>query len=81
MKVTAHNSLVDKGGCNGLALDSKHDALFAACGRSGNPPTRPAQPMMVVLNTKDGKILDSLPLAGSSDGAAFNPDTLEAFST
>ena len=30
---------------------------------------------------KDGKILERLPLAGSSDGAAFNPATMEAFST
>ena len=36
---------------------------------------------MVMLNAKDGKVLTSLPLAGSSDGAAFNPKTMEAFST
>jgi DNA-binding beta-propeller fold protein YncE len=81
MKATAHYSFVDKGGCNGLALDAKNQVLFAACGRSGNPPTQPAQPMMVILSAKDGKILTSLPLAGSSDGAAFNPATMEAFST
>jgi DNA-binding beta-propeller fold protein YncE len=81
MKATARYSFVDKGGCNGLALDVKNEILFAACGRSGNPPTQPAQPMMVILNAKDGKILTSLPLAGGSDGAAFNPSTMEAFST
>jgi len=81
MKAVGHYSLVDKGGCNGLALDIKNSVLFAACGRSGNPPTQPAQPMMVMLSAKDGKILGSLPLAGGSDGAAFNPDTMEAFST
>jgi len=37
--------------------------------------------MMVVLSATDGKILASLPLAGSSDGAVFNPKTMEAFST
>jgi hypothetical protein len=36
---------------------------------------------MVILNARDGKILTSLPLAGGSDGAAFNPTTMEAFST
>jgi hypothetical protein len=36
---------------------------------------------MVVLSAKDGKILTTLPLAGGSDGAAFNPATMEAFST
>ena len=81
MKAIAHYSFEDKGGCNGLALDVKNQVLFAACGRSGNPPTQPAQPMMVILSAKDGKILANLPLAGGSDGAAFNPATMEAFST
>jgi DNA-binding beta-propeller fold protein YncE len=81
MKATAHYSLVDKGGCNGLALDVKNQVLFAACRQSGNPPTQPQQPMMVILSATDGKILTSLPLAGGSDGAVFNPSTMEAFST
>ena len=81
MKATAHYSFVDKGGCNGLALDVKNQVLFAACSRSGNPPVQPAQPMMVILSARDGKILASLPLAGGSDGAAFNPATMEAYST
>jgi len=81
MKATGHYSFVDKGGCNGLALDVKNRVLFAACGRSGNPPVQPAQPMMVILSATDGKVLASLPLAGGSDGAAFNPATMEAFST
>jgi hypothetical protein len=33
------------------------------------------------LSAKDGKIITTLPLAGSSDGAAFNPQTMEAFSS
>ena len=81
MKAVGHYPLGDKGGCNGLTLDAKNKVIFAACGRSGNPPTTPAQPMMVVLSAVDGKILTSLPLAGGSDGEAFNPATLEAFST
>src|SRR6202790_3690538 len=81
MKATGHYTFVDKGGCNGLALDVKNQVLFAACGRSGNPPAQPAQPMMVILSATDGKILASLPLAGGSDGAVFNPVTMEAFST
>jgi DNA-binding beta-propeller fold protein YncE len=81
MKATGHYSFIDKGGCNGLALDVKNHVLFAACGRSGNPPVQPAQPMMVILSATDGKILANLPLAGGSDGAAFNPATMEAFST
>src|SRR5436190_20172128 len=72
MKATGHYSFIDKGGCNGLALDVKNQVLFAACGRSGNPPAQPAQPMMVFLGARDGKVLASLPLAGGSDGAAVN---------
>jgi hypothetical protein len=60
-----------------------------ARGTPGQPPPTPppadpnAKPpqTFVILNAKDGKILARLPLAGSSDGAAFNPATMEAFST
>jgi len=81
MKAIAHYPFGDKGRCNGLALDAKKHVLFAACGNSGNPPAQPAQPMMVILSAEDGKIFTSLPLAGGSDGAVFNPSTMEAYST
>ena len=89
MKAIGHYPFGDKGGCNGLALDGKNQVLFAACARSGAVtaqaapagPPQAAQPMMVILSAKDGKILANLPLAGGSDGAVFNPATLEAFST
>src|SRR6202008_4044527 len=45
-----------------------------------DPNAKPPQ-TFVILSAKDGKILARLPLAGSSDGATFNPATLEAFST
>jgi DNA-binding beta-propeller fold protein YncE len=79
MKAVAHYPFGDIGGCNGLALDIKNSVLFAACARSGNPPA--PQPKMVIMSAKDGKILTILPLAGGSDGAAFNPATMEAYST
>jgi DNA-binding beta-propeller fold protein YncE len=81
IKAVGHYSLIDKGGCNGLALDVKNQVLFAACRLSGNPPVQPTQPMMVILSATDGKILANLPLAGGSDGAVFNPKVMEAFST
>ncbi len=81
MKAVAHYSLGDKGGCNGLALDVRNRVLFAACARSGNPPAQPPQPMMVILSADDGHVLANLPLAGGSDGAVFNPATMEAFSS
>lgn len=81
MKAVAHYPLGDKGRCNGLALDAKNHVLFAACANSGNPPSQPPKPMMVILSATDGKIITSLPLAGGSDGALFNHATMEAFST
>jgi hypothetical protein len=44
---------------------------------AGTPPPQ----TMVILSATDGKILTKLPLAGGSDGAVFNPSTMEAFST
>jgi DNA-binding beta-propeller fold protein YncE len=82
MKVTGHYDFQDKGSrCNGLAIDAKHHVLFAACSQSGTPPVTPAKPAMVILNADNGNIITSVPLAGGSDGAAFNPATMEAFST
>src|SRR5436189_645996 len=85
MKVTTTYSFGENGGCNGLALDVKNQILFAACsviGPAGTPvdPVNPSQ-RFVIVSAKDGKVLERLPLAGSSDGAAFNPATMEAFST
>jgi DNA-binding beta-propeller fold protein YncE len=52
----------------------------------GGPPPTPdpnAKPpqALVILSAQNGNILAKLPLAGNSDGAAFNPATMEAFST
>ncbi|HEY4307554.1 MAG TPA: hypothetical protein VGM82_23975 [Gemmatimonadaceae bacterium] len=80
MKTTAHYPLGDIGRCNGLAVDAKNGVLFAACAQGRTPGQAPA-PVMVILSAKDGKILTTLPLAGSSDGAVFNPKTMEAFSS
>ena len=95
LKRTTTYPFGDNGGCNGLALDVKNQILFAACSAVGAAPARgtPGQPppmpdpnakppqTFVIMSAKDGKILARLPLAGSSDGAAFNPRTMEAFST
>jgi hypothetical protein len=81
MTTTAHYPFTDIGRCNGLALDTRNKVLFAACALSGNPPAQPPEPKMVVLSATDGHVLATLPIAGSSDGATFNPTTMEAFST
>ena len=77
LKVTGHFDLGEKGnGPAGLAIDTKNHILFAMCrGGSGGTPT------CVILSAVDGKIITTLPLAGSSDGAVFNPRTMEAFSS
>ena len=80
MKTTKHFPLGDIGRCNGLALDVKNGILFAACAQ-GRTPGQAPQPVMVILSAKDGHIITTLPLAGSSDGAVFNPKTMEAFSS
>jgi hypothetical protein len=75
MTVTAHYSLGDKGGTPaGLAFDVKNRVLFVAC-------RTPAPGVMVMMSADDGKILGTVPLAGGSDGAVFNPATMEAFSS
>jgi hypothetical protein len=36
---------------------------------------------MVILSAVDGKILETLPIGMGTDGAVFNPATMEAFSS
>src|SRR5882762_6732128 len=73
MAVTAHYDLTGKGGtCAGLAIDNKNGILFAACRNPQN---------MVVLSADSGKILAALPIGRGTDGAVFNPNTMEAFSS
>lgn len=73
MKVTAHYSLEGKGDtCAGLAMDLKNRILFATCRNPQN---------VVILNADSGKILASLPIGSGTDGAVFNPATMEAFSS
>jgi DNA-binding beta-propeller fold protein YncE len=73
LQVTAHYDLQGKGGtCAGLAVDAKNRILFSTC---RDPQT------MVILSADNGKILETLPIGAASDGALFNPATMEAFSS
>jgi DNA-binding beta-propeller fold protein YncE len=73
MKVTGKYDLNGKGAGNaGLALDAKNHILFVAC---RNPQT------MVILDATSGKYLTDLPIGRGCDGAVFNPDTMECFSS
>jgi DNA-binding beta-propeller fold protein YncE len=73
LTVTAHWDISSKGkGPGGLGFDAKNHVLFASC-------HEPA--VMVMLSSDDGKILDALPIGTGTDGATFNPATMEAFSS
>ena len=73
LKATGTYDLAGKGGGpGGLAFDVKNHVLFATC----HDPA-----VMVILNSDTGKIITTLPIGTGTDGATFNPATLEAFSS
>jgi hypothetical protein len=73
MKMTGKYDISSKGGgCAGLALDAKNNILFATCREKKN---------MIILSATDGHIVTDLPIGDGSDGATFNPATMEAFSS
>ena len=73
MKMVGKYDLSSKGGgCAGLALDAKNDILFAACREKNN---------MIILSAVDGHIITDLPIGVGCDGATFNPQTMEAFTS
>jgi hypothetical protein len=55
----------------GLAIDSEHHRLFIGC-RSG---------AMLMIDTKDGKVLASVPIHSGVDANAFDPATQFAFAS
>ena len=72
MKVSARYHLTGTAAeCAGLAIDAQNGILFASC----REPR-----VMVVVRAADGKILATFPIGDDSDGAVFNPNTMEAFS-
>jgi len=73
MKMIGKYDLSSKGGgCAGLAMDTRNGILFAACREKSN---------MIILSSADGHIITDLPIGTGSDGATFNPATMEAFSS
>jgi DNA-binding beta-propeller fold protein YncE len=73
MKMVGRYDVSSKGGgCAGLALDAQNQILFAACREKSN---------MIILSAADGHIITDLPIGVGSDGATFNPATMEAFSS
>jgi DNA-binding beta-propeller fold protein YncE len=73
MKMVGRYDVSSKGGgCAGLAMDAKNNILFASCRDNKN---------MIILSATDGHIITDLPIGNGSDGATFNPATMEAFSS
>jgi DNA-binding beta-propeller fold protein YncE len=73
MKMVGKYDLSSKGGgCAGLAIDAKNNILFAACREKSN---------MIILSATDGHIITDLPIGVGCDGATFNPETMEVFSS
>jgi DNA-binding beta-propeller fold protein YncE len=73
MKMIGKYDISSKGGgCAGLALDARNNVLFASCRDKNN---------MIILSATDGHIITDLPIGVGSDGATFNPATMEAFSS
>jgi len=55
-----------------VAEDTMAFHLFASCRDNKN---------MIILSATDGHIITDLPIGNGSDGATFNPATMEAFSS
>jgi len=57
---------------SGMAIDNINNRLFIVCGESKT---------MVVVDSKTGKVITSLPIGDRVDGAAFDPTLKRAYSS
>jgi DNA-binding beta-propeller fold protein YncE len=69
--VTAHWPLRGCDGPSGLALDAAHHRSFSVCSNS----------TMVILDTEHGRVVATLPIGHGVDGADFDADSQDAFSS
>jgi len=69
MKVTHRWPLVQGTGPSGLAMDRKNRRLFSACDNQ----------RMVVMDADSGKVIAALRTGAGTDGAGFDPETMNAF--
>jgi DNA-binding beta-propeller fold protein YncE len=56
---------------SGLALDAKHEILFAGCGNK----------VMAIVDAKKGQLITTEPIGAGVDGVAFDPGTGNAISS
>jgi hypothetical protein len=66
LKIKSRWPVAPAGGPTALAMDVQHHRLFSA----GRDPQ-----MLVVLDSDSGKVLQSFPISGGVDAAAYDPET------
>lgn len=66
LKVKARWPVAPAGGPTALAMDQQHRRLFSA----GREPK-----MLVVIDADSGKVIQSFPISGGVDAAAYEPET------
>ncbi len=71
MKVTHRWPLVQGTGPSGLAMDRKNRRLFSACDNQ----------RMVIMDADSGKVIAALRTGAGTDGAGFDPETMNAFAS
>jgi len=71
LKVTARWALPGCDGPSGLALDAAHERSFSVCSNA----------VMTILDTRNGRAVATLPIGHGVDGAQFDPDSQNAFSS
>lgn len=71
LKVTHNWPLVSGEEPTGLAFDVKNSRLFAVCGNQ----------KMVVLNSKTGQVVQTLPIGEGADGVVFDPGAGRIYSS
>jgi DNA-binding beta-propeller fold protein YncE len=69
MKATHRWPLVQGTGPSGLAMDRKNRRLFSACDNQ----------RMVIMDADSGKVIAALRTGAGTDGAGFDPETMNAF--
>lgn len=70
-QVTALWPIAPGDSASGMALDEKHHRLFIGCHNH----------LMLMLDTRDGKVLASVPIGSGVDANAFDPETGLAFAS
>ena len=71
MKILKVWPLVPGESPSGLSMDVKHGRLFSGCHNKN----------LVVMNAKNGKVVQTLPIGDHVDGTAFDPDSDNIFSS